>query len=151
MNVLRHNTDYALRMMCCLAQNYGDNGAVSVRVLAKEEDVSYQYACKILQKLHESGLVESSMGPKGGYKLSKEPHLIKMLDVIRAVQGDIAVNHCTLEDGYCERQESCPLHGQLCMLQTQIDQYLKNVSLVDILNHQNKSTALNTPSDGDKN
>ena len=137
MNVLRHNTDYALRMMCCLARHFG-NGTVSVRVLAKEEDVSYQYACKILQKLHESGLVESQMGPKGGYKLSKEPHLITMLDVIRAVQGMITVNHCTLETGHCDRQDTCPLNGQLCMLQTQIDKYLREVSLVDILNHKKK-------------
>ncbi len=80
------------------------------------------------------------MGPKGGYKLSKEPHLIKMLDVIRAMQDDITVNHCTLEEGACERQDNCPLNRQLCMLQTQIDKYLREVSLIDILNHhKNKS------------
>ena len=148
MNVLRHNTDYALRMMCCLAKNYGNNGAVSVRILAKEEDVSYQYACKILQKLHESGLVDSQMGSKGGYKLSKEPHLITMLDVIRAMQGTIAVNTCTLENGSCDRQDNCPLNGSLCLLQTQIDKYLIDVSLVDIRKNQNKIAQLKTHFDG---
>ena len=148
MNILRHNTDYALRMMCCLARHYG-NGAISVRQLAQEEEVSYQYACKILQKLHESALVVSQMGPKGGYKLSKEPHLITMLEVIRAMQGTISVNHCTLEDGFCDRRLTCPLNGQLCLLQNQIDQYLKDVSLIDILNNQNKIAQLKTHSDGD--
>ena len=147
MNVLRHNTDYALRMMCCLARHYG-NGTVSVRMLAKQEDVSYQYACKILQKLHESGLVDSQMGPKGGYKLSKEPELITILEVIRAMQGAITVNTCTLEKGLCDRQENCPLNGQLCMLQTQIDQYLKSVSLIDILNNQNKNAQIKANTDG---
>ena len=150
MNVLRHNTDYALRMMCCLARHFG-NGTVSVRILAQQEDVSFQYACKILQKLHESGLVQSQMGPKGGYKLSKEPHLITMLDVIRAMQGTITVNNCTLETGHCDRQDTCLLNGQLCMLQTQIDKYLREVSLVDILNNQNQMTSLKNQPDGDEN
>jgi len=148
MNVLRHNTDYALRMMCCLAKNYGNNGTVSVRILAKEEDVSYQYACKILQKLHEAGLVDSQMGPKGGYKLNKEPHLITMLQIIRAMQGAIAINTCTLEEGSCDRQHNCPLNGQLCMLQTQIDKYLREVSLIDILNNQSIIPQIKTNPDG---
>ena len=69
MNVLRQNSDYALRMMGNLASNYTQR-AVSVRMLSQEENVSYQFACKILQELHRAGLVKSEMGAAGGYQVS---------------------------------------------------------------------------------
>ena len=138
MNILRQNTDYALRMMGNLARNNGEN-TISVRVLAQEEGVSYQYACKILQKLHEANLVESTMGPKGGYKLSRKPDQITMLDVVRAMQGRVAVNECTIDTGYCPRQKTCPVNGRLCTLQRVLDTYMKDVTLEDIQKRQQQS------------
>jgi len=132
MNVLRKNTDYALRMMGNLAGQYGQN-AVSVRMLAKEEDVSYQFACKILQKLQGAGLVESVMGPTGGYQLRRVPEQITMLDVVRTMQGDITVNRCTGGADGCPRQAKCPLSSKLCQLQQEMEDFLADVRLQDLL------------------
>jgi Rrf2 family protein len=132
MDILRKNTDYALRIMGNLAGNYG-RGTISVRMLAKEEDVSYQFACKILQKLQGAGLVESVMGPTGGYRLSREPKRITMLDVIRAMQGDIAINRCTKGSDNCPRQSKCGVSGKLCQLQQRVEDFLVDVKLQDLL------------------
>ncbi len=132
MNVLRKNTDYALRMMGNLAGNYGQN-AVSVRMLARQEDVSYQFACKILQKLQGAGLVESAMGSAGGYRLCREPEKITMLDVIRAMQGNVVVNRCTDENDNCPRQANCPVSKVLCQLQQDIDEFFTKVTLEGLL------------------
>jgi Rrf2 family protein len=70
MDILRRNTDYGLRLMVSLAQHY-DGDTISTRVLAAEQEVSYQLACKLMQQLHEAKLVESLMGPKGGFRLSR--------------------------------------------------------------------------------
>jgi len=135
MNVLRKNTDYALRMMGNLAGNYGQK-AVSVRMLARQEDVSYQFACKILQKLQGVGLVESMMGPAGGYRLCLEPEKITMLDVIRTMQGNVAVNRCTDENDNCPRQANCPVSRVLCRLQRDVDEFFVKVTLKDLLNNK---------------
>ncbi len=132
MNILRKNTDYALRIMGNLAGNYGQ-GAVSVRMLAREEDVSYQFACKILQKLQGAGLVESAMGPAGGYQLCREPGKITMLDVIQTMQGNITVNRCTDKDDNCPRQANCPVHIVLRRLQRNVDEFFAKVTLKDLV------------------
>ena len=132
MDVLRKNTDYALRMMGNLAGNFG-KGTVSVRMLARQEDVSYQFACKILQKLQAAGLVASAMGPTGGYQLCREPDQISMLDVIRAMQGDIMINRCSKGSGKCPRQSKCGVSGKLSQLQQQVEDFLTNVKLHELL------------------
>lgn len=135
MDILRRNTDYALRLAVNLARHHGD-GAVATRVLADEEDVSYQLACKLLQKLHTAGLVQSDMGPKGGFRLSRTPDEIPIIQVIEAIQGPLRLNRCLLSDGLCSRQASCPVREKMQGLQEQMDGYLSSVMLGELASNR---------------
>lgn len=131
MDILRRNTDYALRLAVNLAHHYGD-GAVSTRVLSDEEGVSYQLACKLMQKLHGAGLVESDMGPKGGFRLGRSPEEVAILEVIEAIQGPLRLNRCLLGEGACDRQKTCPIRVKIGTLQEQMDRYLGAVTLGEL-------------------
>ena len=96
MNILRQNTDYALRAMANLAGRYG-SGSVSTRRISDEEGISYEFTAKIMQNLHAAGLVTSTMGPKGGFSLAKAPDEITLLEVVSALQGEVCVNKCFLQ------------------------------------------------------
>jgi Rrf2 family protein len=132
MNILRQNTDYALRVMVNLARNY-DKHAVSARILARQEDISYQFACKILQQLHKAKLVDSSMGPKGGFSLSRPPDEVEVINVIEAIQGPIKLNKCLLDTDACPRQPRCPVSAKLLELQKHIENYLHGITLDQFL------------------
>jgi len=131
MDILRRNTDYALRLAVNLAGRYGD-GSVSTRALSDEEDVSYQLACKLMQRLHKEGLVESDMGPKGGFRLARPPQEVPILAIIEAIQGPLRLNRCLLGDGACQRQDGCPIRARIGRLQEQMDQYLGAVTLGEL-------------------
>ena len=135
MDILRRNTDYALRLAVNLAKHYGDE-SLSTRVLAEEEDVSYQLACKLLQKLHAAGLVESNMGPKGGFRLRRTPAEVSIQEVIEAIQGRLRLNRCLLNDGLCSRQDSCPVREKMGALQEQMDSYLSSVTLDELVRNR---------------
>jgi Rrf2 family protein len=132
MDILRRNTDYALRLAVSLARHYGAD-PLSTRVLAENEDVSYQLACKLMQKLHAAGLVESNMGPKGGFRLRRGPEEVSIREVIEAIQGPLRLNRCLLSDGLCSRQDSCPVREKMSHLQEQMDGYLKSVTLGELV------------------
>ena len=132
MDIIRRNTDYALRAMVHLARKYGGE-AVSSRVLAESEDISYQLTCKLMQKLAKAGLVESLMGPKGGFNLKKTPCEITLGEVVVAIQGPVSVNKCLVEGGTCNRQDVCPMGGKLAGLQNTLEEYLDGVTLADML------------------
>ena len=131
MDILRRNTDYALRLMVSLAREYG-KGAQATRTLAENEDVSYQLACKLMQRLHAAKLVESCMGPKGGFRLSRKPADISIREVIEAIQGPLRLNRCLLSDAACPRQDSCPVRVKIGELQDRMDAYLGGVTLDEL-------------------
>lgn len=137
MDVLRRNTDYALRAMVNLARNY-DRESVSTRQVAYEEDIPSQLACKLLQKLHNARLVESCMGPNGGFRLSRKPSKINLLEVIEAIQGSLRLNRCLLGVDACPRQPNCVAGEKLAELQEHIDSYLGSITLDELLRGRGK-------------
>ncbi|MCJ7728934.1 MAG: Rrf2 family transcriptional regulator [Sedimentisphaerales bacterium] len=72
MDIIRRNTDYALRATVELAGRFGRE-PVATKELARQQHIPYQLACKLLQRLHNAGIVRSTMGPAGGFKLNKDP------------------------------------------------------------------------------
>ena len=139
MELLRQHSDYALRLMLQLAR-LGEGESLSVRVLAGREEISYQFACKILQKLHRAGLVTSVMGTRGGYGLSRPACQITMAEVLAAMQGRPILNRCTQGIATCPRQGNCPVNKKLEHLQTVMDDYLSGVSLADLLSEEKSAT-----------
>jgi len=131
MDIVRRNTDYALRAMAHLARNYGGE-SISTRVIAESQEISYQLACKLMQKMNDAGLVNSTMGPKGGFTLSKPSSKINLLEIIEAVQGRITVNRCMDKDDPCPRNKECPLNGKMKEMQKYIVGSLKGSTLGDL-------------------
>lgn len=136
MDVIKRNTDYALRAILHLARNYGGE-SISSRVLADAEDVPYELLCKLMQKLNGAGLVKSEMGPKGGFSLNRLPEEITLRDVVATIQGPISINRCLVKSDVCERQYCCVLSRKLAGLQEQVDEYLGGVTLGDFLKENN--------------
>ncbi|MHC4123625.1 MAG: RrF2 family transcriptional regulator [Planctomycetota bacterium] len=150
MDVLRRNTDYALRIMVNLASQF-NNGSVSARQLAAEGNFSYPLGCKLLQRLHKSDLVRSSMGPKGGFTLSREPSKITLMEIINVLQGGIRLNRCLLGGQGCEFEHNCEINTKLACLQLYIDGYFGGITLDEILNGQSKIKPKNKWRDFEEN
>lgn len=131
MDILRRNTDYALRAVVNLSTHYG-NEPVSTRTIAVQEDISYQLACKLMQKLQNVGLVKSCMGPKGGFRLTREPTMITLLEVIEAIQGPISLNRCLLGMDVCPKHKGCTVRAKLVGLQEDIVSYMSSITLDEL-------------------
>ena len=105
MDLIRRDTDYALRLAAELAKAHESQKPLSARVLAKNNHVSYALACKLLQKLASAGLVDSTMGPRGGFVLAQKPEAVTFGQIIEAIQGPVSVIRCLMGDFKCPMKE----------------------------------------------
>lgn len=93
-------TNYALHAIVHLMlQPMGSS--VGVQELAEMQRLSPTYLSKVLTKLTKAGLIESTPGAKGGYKISRTKHEISFLDVIHAIEGDTSLFDCSIHHEGC--------------------------------------------------
>lgn len=93
-----NETDYAIRIVTCLAENGGKTDAGSI---AKKTGVTPQFTLKILRKLMSAGIVKSFKGAQGGYSLARQPSQITLLEVVETINGPIAVSRCQHDASQC--------------------------------------------------
>ena len=128
MDIIRRNTDYALRATVELAGRFGGE-PVATKDLALRCDIPYQLACKLLQRLNKARVVKSIMGPEGGFALFKNPSKITVRQVVEAVQGPVRLNRCLLNKKLCRLSSNCTISPELGRLQKKINAYLGGLTL----------------------
>ena len=81
---------YALRIIVYLAQHGVNASPARKQDIAEAEEISADYVEQILIRLRGGGLVMSHRGARGGFTLAREPHTIRVLDVLEAAEGQLA-------------------------------------------------------------
>ena len=106
--MLTSKAKYALRAMIDLAAQAGagPRNPVFIADIARRQDIPRRFLENILLELRKYGLVVSHRGKAGGYALARTPDLITFADVIRAIDGPLALTPCTSRTAY-ERCEDC--------------------------------------------
>jgi Rrf2 family transcriptional regulator, cysteine metabolism repressor len=121
--------------MVDLAQ-HSDQGPVSRQDISERQEISADYLAQLFTPLQAAGLVEGMKGPGGGYRLSRDPSLICAGDVIRAVEGPVAVVYCTLpcpdEGPACRRLDRCVTHLLWKRVSEAVTEVLDSVTLRDL-------------------
>jgi Rrf2 family protein len=91
---LRGPVEWALHC-CAVLAGLAPGRHLPTRDLADFHGVPKEYLSKALQALSQGGLVEGTLGPSGGYRLSRAPGQITFLDVVEAVEGKASSFVCT--------------------------------------------------------
>ncbi len=77
---------YALAAMISMAQNYGNGEYNTVVSLSEKLGVSKIYLEQVFSLLKRSSLLNSTKGAQGGYRLTRAPRLISVLDILSAIE-----------------------------------------------------------------
>lgn len=127
--------EYGLRAMLVLARNDGGAGAMPLRAIAAQEQISEQYLEQLFRELRKEGLVASHRGARGGYTLSAAPEDIPVGRVLQALEGPLGPMECVLgeEVEQCCRSDGCATRIIWQRLKDAIDAVLDNTTLADLL------------------
>ena len=129
--------------MLDLALNSNDT-FVSLKDISARQEISVKYLEQIVMQLTRAGLLKSSRGPLGGYKLSRPPSEYTPGDVIRGVEGSLAVVTCL--DGTpnpCHRAGYCTTVHFWAGLNNVLNEYVDSTTLEELADAYRKNIPLN--------
>lgn len=122
---------YALMIMTYIAEHQNE-GVISLKDIAENKNMGIKYLEIIVSSLNKAGLLESSRGKNGGYKLNRAPQEYSLLEILRVAEGSLAPVSC-VEQGFCDNAPNCKTNKMWCELDTVITDFLSNKTLADIL------------------
>lgn len=126
---------YAVMAMADLA-SHSQGSIVSIAEIAKRQELSSTYLEQLFSKLRRAGLVNSTRGPGGGYRLASQPHDITISDIMQAVEEPVKMTRCHLEhSGGCVGDSRCLTHDLWRALGDHIVGFLGNVTLGDVVDN----------------
>ena len=124
---------YALRMMLDLAENQGD-GVVALKDIAARQGISKKYLEQIIPVLNRAGLLQTSRGFLGGYRLAKTPAEYTVGEILRASEGGLSPVACLEQSpNACPRCHECDTLPIWAGLEQVVNQYLDGITLQSVL------------------
>jgi len=133
--MLSKRTKYGLKALTYIAKKGGED-PVSISEIAREENISQKYLESILLSLKKAGILSSKKGKTGGYYLLKGPKEIQMSQIIRTLEGPIAMLPCVSLNFYekcedCPDEKACSVHKLMIQVRDSTLKILEHTTLAD--------------------
>ena len=129
---LSKRTRYGFRLMVELARSF-DRGPISIREIAKRQNISVKYLEQIIMHLKTVGPVAAVRGPRGGYMLSLPPSKITLKSLFEIFEGPSGIVECVQSRTACKRADYCPSRKLWVTLEDKISETLSSTTLEDLL------------------
>ncbi len=123
---------YGVRAMFEIARSY-NSGPVTIKEISEKQDVSVAYLEQILNQLRKSGIIRSVRGPGGGYVLSRKPDDVSIGEILKELEGPVAITSCLDPKEGCMRVDGCVTHLLWKSLGENIEAFLNKMTLNDLL------------------
>ena len=92
-----------------------------------------RYTPQILGLLVRAGLAEARAGQNGGYRLTRAPAEISLLQLLEAAEETLRPERCTLSGGPCHWEDMCPLHSTWDDARQALMDVLEKRTLADVI------------------
>ncbi len=132
--MLTQKARYALHAMLYLARQ---DGLVTVADIAKTESIPRKFLEQILSALKTNGLVIGKRGPSGGYQLARARDEISFADILRCIDGPLALAPCASIRAYapcpdCKSVETCEIRPALLAVRDTTSLLLEGITLAEV-------------------
>ena len=130
---LTRRGDYAVRAALCLARAAGDGRYVKIREVAQAMALPASYTPQVLRLLADAGLAEARAGRDGGYRLTRPPGQVPLLEVVEAADGAFTLERCILRGGPCHWEQACAVHAAWAAAVQATRDSLRRTTLADLV------------------
>ncbi len=117
-----------------------DEEPILLKDIARRQQISLPYLEHLVAPLIAGGMLRSTRGAKGGVSLARPPEDIKLSQVVRLLEGSMALVQCIDDPKTCDRSGSCATRDIWGEMKQAIDGVLESTTLQDLAERQKKKT-----------
>lgn len=126
---------YSIRILLDLAEHGSSGGYTPMKEVAVRQEISLKYIERILPPLKNAGLIASTHGIGGGYRLTREPEDYTLWEILELAEGDLAPVTCLQPDApVCQRAGECRTLGVWQGYYKLTRDYFSHITLADLMN-----------------
>jgi Rrf2 family protein len=132
--------EYGLRCLLQLA-SLAEGESLTLPQIAEREGISQANAGKLMWILNKAGLVASTRGTKGGYRLARPAKEIRLNEVIKVLDEDVLAGHCKSYTGVldsCVHTGNCGIRPVIVGLHDVVEQALSGITLAQLVGTESK-------------
>ena len=129
--LLTQTAEYALRAALWLAE-HPERAPASVAEMAKTLRIPQNYLSKTLHQLARTGVVHSTRGKRGGFRLDRDPALIPLYDIVAPFERFAERGRCILGRPVCSDQTACAAHERWKHVSETAAAFFRETSLADL-------------------
>lgn len=135
--MLSKKCQYALHALLYLAE-HDQEDVVTIHEIADTKGIPKKFLEVILLDLKQAGILASRKGKMGGYYLRKEPQEVNILEVIRLIDGAVAMLPCVSLNFYescgrCEDEKTCRINKVFSTVRDETLRILSGATLADLI------------------
>ncbi len=125
-------TDYAVVILADMA--LADGKLQTASGLSEKTGLPEPTVAKVLKLLARGGMIESTRGINGGYKLVRQPKEISMASVITSLEGPVQLTSCVdRNEDCCSHSVNCAMRGKWDPVNAAMQKALEDVTLAQML------------------
>jgi len=125
---------FGIRALIMIALHKDKDCRIKKNQIVESINVPASFLENILSQLSKGGLINSSTGAYGGYRLKKPISTIKISDIFNCLEEEYTLVSCLKDENSCNNTELCRMNKFWLKLYKHIDKVFRNVSLQDIIN-----------------
>jgi Rrf2 family protein len=139
--MLSKKCKYAIHALIYLAERY-QQGPVHIQEIADRQRIPKKFLEAILLELKNSKILLSKKGKGGGYYLYKKPEDVNLMDIIRLMDGAIAMLPCVSLNYYepceeCHDEKICGIRDSFLGIRDETLRILSESTLAKIVKREN--------------
>ena len=124
-------SEYAIRGLSELAVRAPDR-QIMLDDLVSGTDLPRDFLAKVFQKLVKGGILASSKGRGGGFRLARPMHEITLMHIVEAIEGDQPLDSCVVGLAACNDQMPCSQHDLYKPIRHRLKDYMSTTTLADL-------------------
>ncbi len=125
--------EYGIRAILYIVGRSDEEERSRIKEIAKEIDAPEAFTAKVLQKLVRKKLLRSITGPRGGFYLNPEDmESIRLIDIVKAIDGDGVFEGCGLGLPHCDGRHPCPVHHEFKKVKRELEEMLSRMNVKEM-------------------